>query len=199
MSIQQQVYQHIQGLPAGQAFSARTLRSFGSADSIWQALSRLVKHKKLKRVARGIYIRPKITENFGELPLSTQEIITAIAKNTGETIAIHGAEAARQLQLSTQAPIREIYYTTGYTRHISIGNRTIKLQHVSPSKIVAPGTLAGKAIHALWYLGKSAVTAGTMKKIKKRIGEAEFNQLNQYVALMPVWMAEAYSKERNTK
>jgi hypothetical protein len=39
----------------------------------------------------------------------------------------------------------------------------MRLKHISPKKMVAPGTNVGLAISALWYLGKNEVTQQTGK------------------------------------
>jgi hypothetical protein len=72
----------------------------------------------------------------------------------GGPIEVHGAEAARRFGFSAQMPVRPVYYTTGPSRRIEYSGIPIILKHVSPRKLVAPGTNVGLAISALWYLGE---------------------------------------------
>src|ERR1700685_725130 len=99
------VKQYLSHIPAGKPFPANALRQFGSTENIRQILSRLVKAGELKRLARGIFVKPKHVNKVGEMLPSASEVALTLAQSTGETIAIHGAEAARQLQLSTQVPM----------------------------------------------------------------------------------------------
>ena len=74
----------------------------------------------------------------------------------------------------------------------------IRLKHVSPRKMVAPGTNVGLALSALWYLGKSQVSADTFAAIKQRLSPSEYEQLIAAIPRMPGWMAAQllkYEKE----
>lgn len=170
------IREYIANLPEGQLFASSELRQFASTDNIRQILNRLVKSNEIKKVARGIYVKPKILSIGEKLPLAS-EIAEAIAKATGETIMVHGAEAARQLQLTTQVPTCQVFYTDGNSRTLTIANRTVRLKHINPSRMIEPGTVAGLVITALIYLGQENVTPSTIHLIKKRIPEADLKKL----------------------
>src|SRR3989338_6772377 len=105
---------------------------------------------------------------------------------------VHGAEAARQLQLTTQVPTRQIFYTDGNSRALTIANRTVRLKHVNPSRMIEPGTIAGLVITALIYLGQENVTPSTIHLIKKRIPETDFNKTINLISRMPAWLADIF-------
>jgi hypothetical protein len=113
-----------------------------------------------------------------------------MAKANGP-IEIHGAEAARRFGFSTQMQVRPVYYTTGPSRRIQYGGMPIVLKHISPRKMVAPGTNVGLAVSALWYLGKEQVGPETFAKIRKQLSEADYEQLKAAVPMMPAWMSDA--------
>ena len=188
------IRQYISDLPAGTPFSAGALRSFASTDNIRQIITRLVKSGEITRVARGVYLKPKLTSNFEQQLPSAIDVARAITEATGETIAVHGSEAARQLQLTTQVPVRPVFYTDGNTRTLKISNRTVKLKHVNPSKLISPGTTGGLIISALLYLGKENVTIETIHFIKQRVSVKEFQQAAGLVEHMPAWMADLFYK-----
>lgn len=194
-----QVKKHIEELPTGQPFSATDLQHFGSPENIRKILSRLVKAGVLKRITRGVFVKPQKSAYLGEVLPSPYKVIQAIAKNTGETVAIHGAEAARRLHLTTQVSIQAIFNTSGLSRTIRIGNRMIKLQHVGSRKLVAPGTVRGNVISALWYLGKEKVSQKTIQTIKQQLNEKEFNSLLQEISKMPAWMAKQFYLHQHKK
>lgn len=84
-----------------------------------------------------------------------------------------------------------MFNTTGNTRRIKYGNTVITLRHISPKKIVAPGTTTGLVISALWYLGKENVSTATIQTIGARIGHGELMKLFKAIEYMPAWMAKA--------
>lgn len=188
------IKEHLEKIPEGETFTTSSLRHLASVDNVRQILNRLTKDGKIKRIGRGLFVKAKHVPRVGEilaLPL-VREIIETIAKATGETIAIHGAEAARQLQLTTQMPMRLILYTSGNTREIKIKNQAVLLKHISPSKLIAPGTVAGTVISALLYIGREQVSLETLKKIQNQLSKEEFDTVLKEVNHMPAWMANIF-------
>ena len=102
MTAASEIKKHINELPAGKSFASSSLRAFASTDNIRQLLNRMVKAGEIKRVARGVFVKPKQSELLGEILPSTFEIATSLAKSTGEIITVQGAEAARMLRNSCQ-------------------------------------------------------------------------------------------------
>lgn len=186
------IREHIKQVPRGEPVMASSLRGIASYANTRQALSRMVKAGEITRVARGIFVRPKEIAYLGKVMPESKKIAETIARSTGETIATHGAEAARLLHLSTQMPVKSIFYTTGHTRHIKVGNLEIILKHISPRKLIKPGTAIGLVISALWYLGKANVNEEIIEKIKQQLKPKQFDELFEYTSQMPVWMANAF-------
>jgi hypothetical protein len=188
------VKEYISNLPEGKPFAANVLRGFASTENIRQILSRLVQAGELQRVARGIFVKLNHLSNLKEQAPSALEIAETLTHSTGETIAIHGAEAARQLQLTTQVPMRLVFYTNGNTRTLKLANRTIRLKHSNPSRLIEPGKTTGLAISALRYLGREQVTTETINHIQQRVSTEEFEKLVELVEQMPAWMADVFYK-----
>lgn len=192
MSAVVRVKEYLATIPEGQPFASSVLRQFASTANIRQILNRLVNAGELKRVARGVFVKPKRLPKIGETLPSAPEVAAMLATSTGETIAIQGAEAARQLQLTTQVPMHYVFYTSGNTRTLKIGNRTVKLKHVNPSRLIAPGTIPGLVISALCYLGHENVTTETIEMVKKRIRSEEFTETINLTPLMPAWLSDVF-------
>jgi hypothetical protein len=194
MSVVQQILARVEKIPLGTPFTPREFISLGNRINVGKILERLTIAGKIKRVRRGIYICPKFSRYVGEVPPSIYEVLQTITAITGETLQVQGAEATRQLGLSTQAPVRESFLTSGRSRKILINNQEVKLRHVSPKKLVLAGTQAGIAITALWYLGKEEVTIRTLEAIENRLEAKEFQALLNHKKLMPAWMATVVSR-----
>ena len=186
------IKEHLKEIPEGETFTTSSLRHLASVDNVRQILNRLIKNGEIKRIARGVFVKAKHIPRVGEILPLVREIVETIAKATGETIAIHGAEAARQLQLTTQMPMRLMLYTSGNTREVKIKNQSVFLKHVSPSKLIAPGTVAGTVISALLYLGREQVSLETLKKIQNQLSNEEFDTVLKEVSHMPAWMANIF-------
>lgn len=186
------IKKYIDELPEGKTFSASELRSFSTTENIRQFLNRQVKAGKIKRVAKGIFVKPKQSELVGEILPNAFEIAAALSKSTGETITVQGAEAARVLQLTTQVPMRLIFYTSGNTRVLKFNNTKVKLKHVNPSRLIAAGTTSGLVLCALNFMGHENVTLNTIDKIKAIIPAKEFVEILKLTDKMPAWMADIF-------
>jgi len=184
----------ITSIPKGRPFMASSLASSGSYVNVRQTLSRLVAAGEIMRAARGVYVRPNMNPYLGVVLPPSEEIIKILAKQTGEIVTIHGAEAVRQLQLSTQVPVRPVFNTSGTSRQIKIGKQIVTLKHISPRKLVQPGTMTCTVISALWYLGKNNVYETVVNKIKQKLTEQQFAELLKNTHKMPRWMSSAFQQ-----
>jgi hypothetical protein len=197
MSTAQLVREFVAVQPLGEPFTPVALLNLGTRKAIDLELARLAKSGILLRSARGIYVRPKKNKYVGIVP--PEPIKIAMARAGGQ-VEVHGAEAARRFGLSTQVPVRPVYYTTGPSRRLEYGGMPILLKHISPRKIVAPGTNVGLAISALWYLGKQRVEPATFATICQKLTESEYEQLKAAIPQMPGWMAAGLMRhERETR
>lgn len=199
MSIVEQIKEHINQLPPGKVFTNASLCHLGKTDTIRKTLGRLVLAGEIERLARGVFAKPKKTSGAGNSLPSPREVIEEIAKQTGETITMHGAEAARKLHLTTQVPLQLALYTTGKSRHIKVRNRTVILQNISPRKLVEPGTVTNIVISALWYLGKKNVSEETLHTISSRIGDQEFANVLKHIERMPAWMVNVFHEYQGSR
>ncbi len=191
------VYNQVNRIPRGRPFAINSIGGEVSYANVRQVLSRLVKTGEIMRATRGIYVRPKEIPYLGKVLPGSEEIVKAISKQTGETITPHGAEAVRILQLSTQVPMRPIFYTSGTSRKIKLGKQTITLKHISPRKQVKPGTIVCLVITALWYLGKNNINENVINTIQQRLNEKQFSEVLKHSNQMPVWMAIAFKQYKS--
>ena len=185
------IRKQIQELPKGTPFTASMFFKAGSRAAIDQTLSRLARAGKIQRITRGVFARPKESRFVGKVPPSSHQIVRAMAKASGGTVHISGAEAARKLGLSTQVPTTPVYYTSGRGRRFHIGNLEVTLKHVSPRKLALGERPAGEALSALWHMGKTRVTPEVIGHIKSKLPVAEYAALKNAAAFMPEWMADA--------
>lgn len=192
MSTAKHIREHIQSLPEGEAFHLSSLYHLGSPNNVRQVACRMRKSEEITQIARGIFVRPKVLPHIGKVNPGVREVVQVIEQTTGATIAPHGAEAVRQLGLSTQMQMQPTFYTTGNSRKIKLGKMVIRLKHVSPRKIARPGTIEGLVVSALWYMKKKHVTLETIEHLHRVLPKEEFERVTAASAIMPVWMVNMF-------
>ena len=151
---------------------------------------------EIQRLARGVFVRPRTNRFVGTVLPDILEVVEAIARSNGETVQIHGAEAARRLKLSTQVPTAPVFHTNASSRTIRIANVAVRMVHTSNRRrLQFAGEAAGAALAALWYLGEKNVTPKTVAAIEAALGPAEFQRLRS--ADLPAWMTKALAGARD--
>jgi len=194
LSVMQQVRACIEEQPLGKPFTPAMLLAYGSRAAVDQVLSRLRKTGFIERIGRGIYVRPEISRFVGKVMPEAAQLAQVMAEQTGAVIAVHGAEAARRLGLTTQMPTQSVFMTSGPSRSLQVGNLQIRLKHVSQRKLALAGRPAGLALSALWYLGPHEVVPETIATLQKQLPEEEFMKLTQSRSTMPAWMSDVFSR-----
>lgn len=183
-----QIEKRINGLKRGKPFSPSQFLKFGSRGAVDQTLHRLVKSGKIVRLSRGIYVKPERNPYIGVVTPPIFEIAKVKADSTNSRIEIGGAEAAHRFGLTTQVPLRYVFYTTGTSAKLKIKNSDIEFKHVSPRFMELAGTAAGAAFVALRYLGKEGVTLAALRQIESRLSKEDFQKLLEAKQMMPSWM-----------
>lgn len=191
MSIAEVIRNRIKELPEGAPFTPALFSAIAQRSNIDKILTRLEVEGFISKPSRGVFIRPKLSK-FGKVPVEPLKV--AEAKASGAPVEVHGAEAVRRFGLSTQVPVRPIFYTTGRSKTFEVNGIPVKLQHISSRKLVKPGTKVGMAISALWYLGKEEVGNETFATIRSKLTELEYEELKATAPQMPAWMSNALLK-----
>jgi hypothetical protein len=192
MTIAQKLKEKVAQMELGEPFSSKELLSIGTRSAVDQGLSRLARSGEVMRVTRGVYVKPRQNQYVGAVIPEPLKIIQAKLAAENESVQVHGAEAARQFELTTQVPTTPVFYTSGSSRQFCIGKLRVRLKRVSPRKLLLAGTPAGTALSALWYIGKENVSESVIEKIKHKLPAAEFETLKATRSAMPAWMADAF-------
>jgi hypothetical protein len=171
----------------GGVFTPSDFLDIAGRAAVDQALSRLVKGGKLRRLARGLYDFPKVHPQLGLLSHAPDDIAQALARETGSQLQIAGARAANALGLTTQVPAKNTYLTDGPSRRVVLGKRVVDLRHASPKHLIAPGSAAGTVVQALRHVG--AMRAGDVVQIAaRRLSANDKKTLASSAVQAPAWM-----------
>jgi hypothetical protein len=174
---------------AGWVFSAKHLTAFGDRAAIDQALSRLARDRRIRRLARGLYDVPKIHPVLGLLSPNPDAVAAAAAEQAGHRLQISPARAANVLGLSSQVPAKTVYLTDGCSRRITIGNQVVYLKHASPRALLGAGTQAGAALQALRAMGKGHVNDGIVQQLRSTLPPDAKHDLRKLMHQAPQWTA----------
>ena len=186
------ILQQALSLPEGGVLSPKEFLHMGNRAAVDQAFSRLTAAGKLLRVARGTYAAP-VTSRFGSRAPASDKVVQALAEQSGDMIAIHGASAANALGLTRQVPVREVYLTSGRTRKLKLGHAEVLIKHAPRWMFTLGNRPAGAAIRALAWIGPSHADK-SLAMLHRTLPPTEWQALISTRATLPGWMAQAIGK-----
>jgi len=190
-SLTEQVLNFVESQPEGTPISAKGLLHLSNRAAVDQTLSRLAKSGEITRLERGSYIRPVQTK-FGSRAPDSEKLIEQLGAR-GETIVTSGGAAANALGLTTQVPVREVYLTSGRSRHLSLGGkREIELRHAKRWQLLNRHNRAGEAVRALEWLGPQHVQKA-LTTLRSKLHPAEVKEIEAMRPALPGWLAQEIS------
>ena len=193
-SVESKIKKSISKKERGELVFPDDFRGLGSSEAIRLALHRIEKEGYIKRVAQGIYVRPKISKYAGEVLPTAEEIAMAIAKRDKIRLVPTGVYALSALGLSTQVPMKLVFLTDGAPREIKLGKRSIKLKKTTPKNLSAKGEISRLVIQALREIGKDQLTAEEEAMIIALLKKEDKKDLLHDIALAPVWIRKIMEK-----
>lgn len=153
----------------------------------------------VSRISKGVYVKARKTR-FGTLYPSVFEIVTEIAKRDNAVVIPTGATAANLLGFSTQVPMNTSFLTTGSSRRLSMGKRTVILKHGAPRNFAFKGILMRDLVQALRSIGEKNLVAEDEKQIYKLFAEhPEPETIGHDLLLAPVWMRNVIKRNIEDK
>jgi hypothetical protein len=142
---------------------------FGTTN-IHQALSRLARAGKIRRVSRGVYDYPGHSELLGQtLSPDIDQVAQALARKFNWRIQPSGDAALNLLGLSTQVPGRWIYFSDGPNRQYAIGKHTLAFKKSALKDAGFNYRESALVVQALKALGKERVDQSVVQTIRKRL------------------------------
>lgn len=174
----------------GWVFTPTDFLDLGSRAAVDQALSRSVRSGSIRKLARGLYDRPRHHPRLGQLVPSTDAIAKALEGREGSRLQPSGAHAANLLGLSEQVPVRAVFLTDGRSREVQLGRRTIVLKKTTPRQMATAGRISGTVIQALRWLGRSHVDDRVVSTLQRQLSASDKRRLLADLRYAPVWIGE---------
>jgi hypothetical protein len=185
------VLKRVKAASPGAVFIPKAFGDLGNRAAVDQALSRLTKAGKIRRISRGVYDIPKNHPALGPLSPDPDAVARAIATQAGYRLQPTPARAANVLGLSSQVPARIVYLIDGSSRKIAVGNQIIHFKHAGPRALLGAGTPAGVALQAIRAFGPDHLTAGVIQQLRQSLPSDAKTGLKKLAHHAPQWMASA--------
>ncbi|EFK96121.1 conserved hypothetical protein [sediment metagenome] len=196
LSIEEQILRKIKKAKRGSLFFPENFTDFGNAKAIAKALERLVKSGELYRVTTGIYVRPVKDKLLGIVLPGIEDIAEAIRKRDKARIVPTGSYALYKLGLTTQVPMKVVYYTDSTARTVRIGKQTITFKRASARNVSAIGDISKLAIQALRSIGKNKVRDEEINRIKELLRHEKPYHLQHDLKLAPEWIRKLLKPQK---
>ena len=175
----------------GSALTPRVFDDLGNRAAVDQALSRLTKAGKIRRISRGVYDVPRHHPTLGPLSPDPDAVARAIADQSGYRLQPTPARAANALGLSSQVPAQIVYLIDGSSRKIKVGNQLIHFKHAGPRALLGAGTPEGVALQAIRAFGPHHLSAAVIQQLRQNLPSAAKTGLKKLAHHAPRWMASA--------
>jgi len=186
------ILQAASALPEGGVLSPKEFLHLGGREAVDQSFTRLVRQGKLLRVCRGLYVLP-VEGRFGKRAPEAEKVLESLTQKSGDVIVAHGAATANSLGFSKQVPMKEIFYTSGRSRSLVLGKRTIILKRAPKWLLLLGHRPGGALIRALAWLGEQQVEHST-PQLRDKIAPDEWKAVAAVRSELPDWLARTVSK-----
>ncbi len=187
-SIDAAVARRVQRAAPGTVFTPALFAKTGSRSAVDKALQRLVARGGLRRLARGLYDKPREDPLLGTLWPSVDAIVKALSGKDRMRLQPTGAYAANLLGLTEQVPARVEFLTDGTGRTVRVGPMHIVLKRTTPRQMAAAGRSSGLVIQALRNLGSAHISSDRLDRLRRTLPTAARRALLDDLALAPTWM-----------
>ena len=161
----------------------------GSRGAVDQALLRLVKAGRLRRVGRGLYDVPRFSSVLQRAaPVDLDAAIAALSRRDGIRIMPDGLVAANQLGLTNAVPAKASFVTDGHSRTLKIDGRSVRFRRAGPSVMQWADKPAAPVVQALRWLGPDAAAdPRVISTLSSQLPEHVKRDLVQNERNLPGW------------
>jgi len=172
-------------------FTAKDFYDLGGRAAVDQALSRLTKDGKLRRIQRGLYDLPRVNPILKRVAApDVDAVVDAIARRDSVTIVSNGMAAANRLGLTTAVSAKNDYLTDGPSRTLKVGSRVVRLKHAGAKVMAMKDRPAGDVVRAIHWLGPDvAQDDDVIDTLRRRLPPKVKRDLAKAKPSMSAWAA----------
>ena len=190
--IVKQVRSRIEAAKPGDVFIPADFSDLAEARKITMCLSRLLEDGTLKKVKRGIYMKPRYSKLLNcSIPPREDAVAKAIARNYGWTIVPCGDTALNMLGLSTQIPSVWLYVSDGPYKTYKTEGIEFRFKHTDrKNELIGLSEPTALIIQALRALGKDNIDSQTITYLSGRLDAKEKQQILRESKYITAWIYE---------
>ena len=164
-------------LEPGTVILPSDFKDLGTSTAVRKAFSRLTALKTIVRMGHGVYAIPRKHPELGMLLPSLEDVAKAVAEKERVVIRPTGQYALNRLGLSTQVPMRLTYLTSGHSKQIRIGQRTIVFKSTSARKLSMKGAVSSLLLLALEEIELEGIRGYMSDRIRELLEKEEDENL----------------------
>jgi len=192
---QEQIAERIENSEKGSMFITSDFSDIADTNAINQALFKLLKKKKIRRVIRGVYEYSEYSSFLGEyVAPSPDKVAHALARNYGWTIVPSGDTALNMLGLSTQVPAMWTYVSDGPYKEYGFDKVVLRFKHTTNKDLSKLSYKTALLIQAIKAIGKENITEKTIRKISKILSSDEKANLLSEAKYTTAWVYSIIKK-----
>ena len=165
-----------------------------------KTLQRLAAAGELRRVARGLYDRPRTNALTGRPTVPDyRAVIEAVARRDQARVVVDGMTAANDLGFTTAVPARVEVLTDARLRPIRLGAQEIRFVPAAPGRLYWAGRPGMRVVQALHWLRDALSDPEERARVVTRLrallsdpshGATLRDDLRAGLPAMPIWMQE---------
>lgn len=186
-SLDERILDRIRTNQRGAIVSARDFADVGQYAAVRQALSRLAKAGRLRRVHRGHYDVPRAHPLLGQTAPDPMALVRSLMAGSSAQWQASGAYAANLLGLSEQVPAKIVILTDGVPRRVQLDQLTLVFRRAAPRNLLAAGRPAGMVIQAIRHLRANGLTSTALARLRGRIDGPTRRELALLAPQLPAW------------
>jgi Family of unknown function (DUF6088) len=183
------IRRYIALLEEGEIFTTRDVLQFGMRAAVDRALSRLVCAERIRRLARGVFVKVSTFKR----EYSDLEIATAKAQAFGRKIIKAPLAVINPVCPGFARPACDkTFYIDGHSSKFKIGDTTITFRHSAPRKRQLSKTKAGETARALWYLGPKLADSYALQNATLwfQLSGDDRIVFRKNIRWMPAWLSD---------
>ncbi len=191
ISVEDKIVARIKRCGRGSVITNRDFLDLAKAATVDWCLYRLKDKEMIRSVIRGIYYYPQYSDFLQEeLAPSLENVAQALARKNQWHIQISGDAALNFLGLSTQIPMKTVYFSDGPSRTFNIDNRILEFKRIllREAKIASP--MSEIVVQALRQLGESHISNEVIMAIRNKISDKDCERLLKDTQFVRGWIRD---------
>ena len=196
LDLKRQILDRVNAHGAGRVWTPVDFLDLGPRAAVDKALQRLAAHRHLRRVARGLYDKPRVSGLTGKPNApDSSAVVDAIARRDQIRYVVDGLTATNDLGLTTAVPARVTVHADARLRTIRLGKQEIRFKQATASRLYWARRPAMRVVQALHWLHDVVPSDGPriLDRLRALLADSDHgpairDDLRAGLPTLPIWM-----------